>query len=279
MGTDYWKLIAKKLSGELTSDEEKELSRWLKSDVQNNILFKEAEKIWQTSVSLKKDYSPDVENAWAKFRAKIEKYEIVKFQPNKFSWLKVAAVIICIVSLSFVVRYFLKDGKPETEILLVEVISRDSVKVFYLPDSTKISLNKNSKFFFPERFIDSIRLVSLIGEAFFEVRPDSSAPFVVEAGKTETRVLGTTFNIRAYEDEQNVKVTVITGKVRFTPKDSLESGNPLELKAEDQVTYNKKEGTLKKEKVTGKKLSWWLNIENEANELLKKARNQLKKYK
>jgi len=82
-----------------------------------------------------------------------------------------------------------------------------------LADGTKVWLNAESSIRFPTAFAGKNREVELTGEAYFEVKADKSKPFVVKAGQTETRVLGTNFNIMAYSDEGAVKTTLLDGAV------------------------------------------------------------------
>jgi transmembrane sensor len=82
-----------------------------------------------------------------------------------------------------------------------------------LADGTKVWLNAESSLRFPIAFTDKNREVELTGEAYFEVKADKDKPFLVKAGQTETRVLGTDFNIMAYSDEGAVKTTLLEGAV------------------------------------------------------------------
>jgi transmembrane sensor len=82
-----------------------------------------------------------------------------------------------------------------------------------LADGTKVWLNAESSIRFPTAFAGKNREVELTGEAYFEVKADKSKPFLVKAGQTETRVLGTNFNIMAYSDEGAVKTTLLDGAV------------------------------------------------------------------
>jgi transmembrane sensor len=82
-----------------------------------------------------------------------------------------------------------------------------------LADGTKVWLNAESSLRFPIAFTDKDREVELTGEAYFEVKADKDKPFLVKAGQTETRVLGTNFNIMAYSDEGAVKTTLLEGAV------------------------------------------------------------------
>jgi ferric-dicitrate binding protein FerR (iron transport regulator) len=91
-------------------------------------------------------------------------------------------------------------------------------RLVVLPDSTHVWLNAGSTLRYPETFADSRRLVSLEGEAFFDVTKDPARPFIIQTASTETKVLGTSFNVRALQDKP-VTVTVATGKVQFGPLD------------------------------------------------------------
>jgi hypothetical protein len=82
-----------------------------------------------------------------------------------------------------------------------------------LADGSRIILQPSSEIFVRTRFNDSKREVELKGEAFFHVKRDPSRPFFVYAGDVVTKVLGTSFNIKAYENDQEVTVAVRTGRV------------------------------------------------------------------
>lgn len=81
-----------------------------------------------------------------------------------------------------------------------------------LPDGTKVWLNSNSKLVFPSQFCDSVRIVELIGEAFFDVAKDEKKPFIVKTKMLETKVLGTKFMVNSYANS-NCEVALVEGKV------------------------------------------------------------------
>lgn len=85
-----------------------------------------------------------------------------------------------------------------------------------LADGTKVWLNAASSIRFPIVFTGNERKVTITGEAYFEVAKNKEMPFKVKAGATETEVLGTHFNINAYDDEPSVKTTLLEGKVKIT---------------------------------------------------------------
>lgn len=82
-----------------------------------------------------------------------------------------------------------------------------------LPDGSKVWLNASSSIRFPAVFSKNERTVEITGEVFFEVAKDKSKPFRVLFGSSEVEVLGTSFNIMAYEDEESSKTTLVEGSV------------------------------------------------------------------
>ena len=82
-----------------------------------------------------------------------------------------------------------------------------------LSDGTRVWLNAASSLTYPEVFQDRERVVELTGEAFFEVKPDTALPFIVKTQGMRVKVLGTTFNVKAYPDELKLYTTLVEGKV------------------------------------------------------------------
>ncbi|MBL4674999.1 MAG: FecR domain-containing protein [Mucilaginibacter sp.] len=85
-----------------------------------------------------------------------------------------------------------------------------------LPDGTRVWLNSGSSLQFPVQFANSHRDVTLKGEAYFEVAKDKARPFTVDAGEVDVKVLGTHFNVMAYDNEDMVKTTLLEGSVKVT---------------------------------------------------------------
>lgn len=102
-----------------------------------------------------------------------------------------------------------------------------------LPDGSKVWLNAASSIKFPSAFKGKIREVELKGEAYFEVAKNAAMPFKVKSTHAKIEVLGTHFNVRAYDDENAMKTTLVEGSVKIT------SGNLTNvLKPGDQAVLN-----------------------------------------
>lgn len=118
-------------------------------------------------------------------------------------------------------------------------------KQLQLADGTRVWLSPNSKLKYPEEFKAEQRVVNLDGEAFFEVAHDADHPFIIQSGKVNTRVLGTSFNISAYPQQADISVTLVTGKVSVAlQKDN--SISEMTIIANQQAVINKAEEKISK---------------------------------
>jgi transmembrane sensor len=98
-------------------------------------------------------------------------------------------------------------------------IPRGGQYALTLSDGSKVWLNALSSLKFPEQFSDSLRVVELTGEAFFQVSKDSEHPFIVKmADGEQVKVLGTQFNVSSYKDEESKTITLIEGSVQVNSK-------------------------------------------------------------
>lgn len=270
METKYWDLIAKKLAGEITADEEQDLKSWLQSD-SNAQTFQQISKFWGKSEDPSKDYDPDTEIQWQKLQNKINATQETRVLPLKRYWLRIAASVLLVLGLTYLLSTLFKTSGAT----LVEVITTDSVTVIYLPDSSRLYLNKNTTVSYPEKFDSNERLVSLNGEGFFEVKPGNT-PFIITCHGTRTKVLGTSFNVKGYEEDEEVEVIVVTGHVELSDED--DSSKKIVLEPNDRGTFNKKHSGVSKSKNTRKDFRSWTkhDLEKDIKKLIKKVKRKIK---
>lgn len=102
-----------------------------------------------------------------------------------------------------------------------------------LSDGTKIWLNANSSIKYPTSFTDGARHVEMTGEIYFEVARNKEKPFHVQIGDMDVEVLGTHFNVQAYEDEKDVRTTLVEGVVKVNS-----SKKSVVLKPGQQIAFN-----------------------------------------
>ncbi|HEY9341582.1 MAG TPA: FecR domain-containing protein [Hanamia sp.] len=108
-----------------------------------------------------------------------------------------------------------------------------------LADGTKVWLNAASSIRFPVMFTGSERKVEITGEAYFEVAKNKEKPFKVEANSSEIEVLGTHFNVNAYDDEASIKTTLLEGMVKVSVPSSTQYQAPKFLLPGQQAGINK----------------------------------------
>lgn len=108
-----------------------------------------------------------------------------------------------------------------------------------LSDGTRVFLNAETKLKFPTKFRKEERVVVLEGEAYFEVRKDATHPFIVKANDVDVKVLGTSFNLRSYSDENSIATTLVSGKVAVYAGENSE-----EIVPGEQAVYMKETGKM-----------------------------------
>lgn len=146
--------------------------------------------------------------------------------------LKIAAGIVMICTVGSLL--YLSRQKEITELAMVRLTkimnSGRNLKMVELEDGTRIWMNPGTTIIYNKKtFGDSIRLINLIGEAYFNVAHDVKKPFRVQAGKLSTTVLGTSFNVEAYENEPEMRVLLVTGSVRVNAGKSEEILRPGQM--------------------------------------------------
>ena len=133
------------------------------------------------------------------------------------------------------------DEKEELHVLRVP---RGGEYTLVLADGTTVYLNAESELRYPKQFKGENRKVILVGEAYFDVYHNEQQPFLVEAGGMEVRVLGTSFGVRAYPEEENVLTTLVQGKVNVEA-----DGRVVRLQPGEQADYDKADKLLTTAKV------------------------------
>ncbi|HEY3389609.1 MAG TPA: FecR domain-containing protein [Prolixibacteraceae bacterium] len=115
-----------------------------------------------------------------------------------------------------------------------------------LSDGTRVFLNAMSSFKYPVSFTGKRREVELSGEAYFEVKKDAGRPFIVKTSDVNIEVLGTSFNLNAYENTEKIVTTLVEGSVKLVSHSNSES---MSLEPEEQAIFNTKNGQTEIERV------------------------------
>jgi ferric-dicitrate binding protein FerR (iron transport regulator) len=175
----------------------------------------------------------DTDREWEKLEAKILSRKQIRLAP----FLKYAALIALVLSLPFVVyKVAFSPNDPNREAFTTVVSGKDS-RLLELPDGTKVWLNACSSLSY-NTGLPSERVVKLSGEAYFEVIKEAHRPFIVSTGLLDIKVLGTKFNLRAFEDDGQVQATLYEGSISANTA-SQSFGQDVLLRPGEQLTYGK----------------------------------------
>jgi transmembrane sensor len=274
---DY-SLIAKYFSGNIPANEKVELDLWVKEG-SNKDTLEELRMLWEVSGKLRQPEAVDVDVAWVRFRNKAALHDLTNVERKKTRKRVVIAVVVMAVITGVILWARLQDG-PSAPVRSANqltaagphgfetVLTTDSAVRFQLPDNTGVWLNKGGKIRLYGGFNGRLRMVSLEGEAFFEVKEDALHPFYVRTRHSLTRVTGTAFNIR--ETMGGVEVKVMNGEVEIISapgKKRLSSGQTGTMTGSGSVQI-----------VNGNKCTnWWQNIPCKVKRMVKKIRGGSRK--
>ncbi len=203
---EHWKKIAGKLHGELSREEEAELSQII-SDNTHLHEFERAQRIHDNLIKVGAIPLEGKVGSWVKVERRIRSYQL--------QWMKSALKYAAIIVLAFIAGNVIKPSLPaDKEIRYSEItVPFGQMSQIKLSDGTKIWLNSGTTLRYPERFAENSRSVSIEGEAYFEVAKMSHKPFNVNTTELNIEVLGTSFNLSAYKDDAATLVTLVEGKV------------------------------------------------------------------
>ncbi len=211
-------MLVKYLLGEATATEVADVLAWIDANAANRKYFDQFRLIWDESKKLEGKTTITTEAAWGRFKQRVEREDNSVGSGERrpagrtialggMSWMKAAAILVLLVGGGWLIYTMSGAGNEQ---MLAQ--SFDKVLKHTLPDGTVVTLNKNSELSYPAHFDGKTRSVALKGEAFFNVTPDKSKPFIIDAGNSSVTVVGTSFNVKSRQDE--TEVIVETGIVQ-----------------------------------------------------------------
>lgn len=196
-----------------------------------------------------------VVNAEPKKLLKVERLTFAKRFFTGFSHVAAVLVIPLLVSLFL----FLRHDKPDHTLFADNVVkvSRGVVSYLHLPDGTQVWLNSGSRLSYSNSFNKENRNVTLEGEAYFEVTKNTKKPFIVRGKEVAVKVLGTKFNVKSYNEDASVAVTLLEGSVHLSDITNLASS--LVLKPNEQATFIKENNIITNKKVNAENACEWIH--------------------
>jgi transmembrane sensor len=243
-----WEQLARYLAGESTSSEKEQVEAWAGESEQNKSELEQIRLLFQASDKYFKMNRFDTGAAWQKVQQKMV-HKVVPIEnkrKNAYAFLLKYAAILILALFAGTAGYYLVTSLSDAKQQIVLAGER-TVNEITLSDGTLVTLNSSSTLEYPRKFTSDIREVTITGEAFFDVKPDPDKPFVINAGKMQVKVLGTSFNVRAYPEAEVVEVVVETGIVQVTNRNGevqADQSNLMLHPGEKGILYNLP-GTLK----------------------------------
>lgn len=187
------------MEGTTSPDEEQQVRQWLESSEANRKTLL-GERRFLDAVTLQTVPAPEKQSS--------------KLQVIVREFLKVAAVVFLVLAVSyFYFHHKYAGGEPDSAVQTISVPTGQRVNLV-LPDGSQVCLNARSTLTYPVTFGKKTREMTLEGEAYFEVKPDASRPFIVHSGKGEVTALGTSFYVKDFAAAPEYEATLKKGKVK-----------------------------------------------------------------
>lgn len=166
-------------------------------------------------------------------------------------WIGIAAAALLLIIAGI---WGVFDSSISNESTLLETgIAFDGKQIVHLPDGSTVIMNEGSRLSYQENFGEERREISFSGEGYFEIQSDPSRPFIVHTGQVNTTVLGTAFNLVAYEDRAEVLVAVERGEVTVGAGDHIYD----HIFPEEQLVVNTNTMRYEKEKADLERILAW----------------------
>jgi transmembrane sensor len=210
-------LLVKYLLEETSMQETIEVENWLAASDENQHYFNQLKTIWDESKSLDIVIPINEEEAWMRLKSKMIQPKRSVFRMMTFA---AAASVLLMIGLYL---FFNQNNNKGNEVMVhtvgdtikQQIIFSDKMTLIdTLSDLSIVTLNKHTELKAPTVFEGQERRVSLKGEAFFSITPNKEKPFIIETqNQVEIKVLGTSFNVKAYNEY--TEVIVETGTVQL----------------------------------------------------------------
>ncbi len=243
------------LDGELGQEGLKELSDWVSESKENARYYSEIKDLWEASVSNASKIA-DTENEWRKFifRVRTDNKRILKSRSITWKFIaRIAAVLIVGILIgSLLIPDFLKT-RP---VYCTAIAPEGSMSKLVLPDSTYICLNAGSEIRYSVGAGGS-REVFLHGEAWFSVSHVKNRAFVVHTSFYDVNVVGTEFNVKAYDTDSRVETTLEKGVVLICSTEKFRLLKDIYLKPGEQLVYYKETKKLQIKPVNTSLFTSW----------------------
>ncbi|MBP3518299.1 MAG: DUF4974 domain-containing protein [Parabacteroides sp.] len=221
----YWDdLIIDHLSQNISKDDADRLKAWIGESDEHKRYLDKMRDLWDSSVVAAQGFPFDPDQAYLLFKRKIREQAIPFSRQSKkrtLLWkaVAVAAALVPFLFLSHYTYLYFEGEQTRSGLQLSEIVSPKGSKTqLRLADGTEVCLNSGSSIQYGEGFGTKNRNLILSGEAYLKVQRNEQLPFIVSAGEIDIKVLGTEFNVDAYPESEEIRVSLIKGAVSMSDR-------------------------------------------------------------
>ena len=250
--TYYIDLITSYLNGEATPAQILELEHWVKENPEYRTLYQSYYKTWQSIQASTISNTTDLDHEWHALSSRISHpasrishpSSLIPHPSSRISHpasrilFRIAAVLLVLLVPAFLLL------RPFSSPKEIQLTASAGISECTLPDGTHVTLNSGATLTYPSKFSGEIRKVNLTGEAWFEVTHDAAHPFVIDAGKTDIQVLGTSFSVNTSATGNMKEVILANGKVKVFLED--DPANPVFLAPGEKADVSETTGRISK---------------------------------
>lgn len=219
-------LLARRMAHESSFEEEKELELLLQQYPYASYISEVLTQPWKNAapVHAEKDVDTLLQNHMARLE---QATPAPKLRRLFWPYAAIAASVALLIGGAWMI------WKPAAAPVIKQLAiaeqqgKKSHSKKITLPDGSAVWLNAGSKLEYPEQFNKNERIVKLEGEAFFDIVKDAQRPFMVSTAEFSVRVLGTSFDVRAYPHEDSAVTSLVKGAVEVLLKGNNDQGIPL----------------------------------------------------
>ncbi len=238
------------LSGSATQEEVEKLKQWIDKSPSHMAIWEYYRSTHRMLRTYQQNQRYPAVSSWENTEPKSErKYnlffsQIDRLQRHFHKWRKIyqgVAVITAAFAIGMALMYFLtRNGKAHAPNSVTEYAVPYGAKAkVTLPDYTVVWLNSGSTLRYGSSYNKTNREVYVEGEAYFQVARNTNMPFQVKTASLSLKVLGTNFNLKAYPDETDIEVTVVSGLVQVLNSKKIRQMGDLVLRPNQKATVEK----------------------------------------
>ena len=256
---DFNKLLIQYFEKNVTDDELLQLKEYLNESSENRKRFDELNEIYQLADITSKGWLYDVDSNWNQMKARIQSEgvaPVIKMvSQNVLMMWKSAAVIAILLATTFI-GLFIHNNLISDDRIVKFVAPKGEKSKVILADGTLVWLNSGSELSYYIDKNSSQRKVSLNGEGYFDVFKDKKHPFIVHTRDFDIKVLGTKFNVSAYDDDLINETTLQEGSISIL---NNISGKESKVKPGEQAIFDQKSNKIKIGKVRVEDYVSWID--------------------